>query len=764
MDRQICNRKKVGRGALAVGFLIAVTVAGTSFPASAADGDAFNESDPRIFIAQSPQTDGPTELYQVVTNGGGTYELGTGEPPNPDTAKYNAIGFNSTDDYLYGMVEHASDGFPAGSLVRIGEGNTVERIGTEQYAHGNAAVPDSNWFVGDFNPLDGKYYATGAGQPDILAVDINTWKTAGEVGSPPKQLVPVKNEAGAPTDLPLIHDFAIDADGFAYSIVRGGEQVARIDLNPASTEFGTLRTFQTSSFAGGSSPFTETDSPSSPAQYGALWFFGNGNLGVSSNQSGKIYQIDIGGTAADPTFRLVSAVEGPTSRQNDGASTRGADVDLSVVKTATPTYRIGDTITYTLTVKNENPVGGGTSSGWTLTDAIPAGLTNVSLVAPAAGPTCTVNGSNVTCSGGRLAPQETESITIEATAESAPSTPSQCYVNVANVLGNEADPVAANNRSEAETCPPENDLVVTKSSNPDENSTVVAGDQVTYTVSFRASGTAASGVARNDDLSDVLDDATFVEGSLETVSDPAGVTAAYNNNGTPDVATDDRIEFRGTVPAGQTRTISYAVTVKPDGERGDNLLSNVVFRRGETPPEGPCAAGDPLCTSHPVPGATLDKQVSRVVDVDKDGYTDRGDHIFFEFVVTNTGRTVLTDVKVDDPLLKANGISVRCDTTTLDPTKSTRCRAEEPYVITEQDVNNGKVRNTAVAFGTPPGKPPVETPPDETETPTEDPPPSSLASTGADVPIAALTAGVIALLAGLVFLVFARRRRRTRRR
>ncbi|PWD52402.1 hypothetical protein C8046_06160 [Serinibacter arcticus] len=114
-------------------------------------------------------------------------------------------------------------------------------------------------------------------------------------------------------------------------------------------------------------------------------------------------------------------------------------------------------------------------------------------------------------------------------------------------------------------------------------------------------------------------------------------------------------------------------------------------------PEPPTSTTD--TPTDPVAALSLDKQVSRVEDVNGNGVVDAGDRITYVFVVTNTGTVVLTDVSVDDPKLEALGITVRCDPTTLRPGASVTCEADSPYSITQADTTAGRVVNTASAVG-----------------------------------------------------------------
>ncbi|WP_166375844.1 DUF11 domain-containing protein [Aeromicrobium phragmitis] len=144
-------------------------------------------------------------------------------------------------------------------------------------------------------------------------------------------------------------------------------------------------------------------------------------------------------------------------------------------------------------------------------------------------------------------------------------------------------------------------LDVTKHVEPNKGTTVLAGEELTYTLTFTNSGTADAAVSGwTDDVSGVLDDAVIVTGPA------AGV-----GNLTVGTITDGRFTVDGIVPAGASYTVTYTVEVLPDGERGDNMLANFVFPDGQVPP-AECADDDPLCTYNPVPEMSDRKEVDPV--------------------------------------------------------------------------------------------------------------------------------------------------------
>ncbi|GAA4429559.1 hypothetical protein GCM10023169_32050 [Georgenia halophila] len=176
-------------------------------------------------------------------------------------------------------------------------------------------------------------------------------------------------------------------------------------------------------------------------------------------------------------------------------------------------------------------------------------------------------------------------------------------------------------------------LDVTKDAEPDKGTTVLAGEEVTYTLTFTNSGTATAAVEGwTDDLTGVVDDARVVGGP--TVSDPAlSVTTG-----------DGGLGIDGTVPAGESYTVTYTVQVRPDGERGDDMLANFVLPPGVTDPPAECADEDPLCTYHPVPVMSDSKAVDPVTGTT----VQAGQELTYTLSFTNEGNGQGPVDRVDD--------------------------------------------------------------------------------------------------------------------
>ncbi|WP_035699453.1 hypothetical protein, partial [Glycomyces tenuis] len=98
-----------------------------------------------------------------------------------------------------------------------------------------------------------------------------------------------------------------------------------------------------------------------------------------------------------------------------------------------------------------------------------------------------------------------------------------------------------------------------------------------------------------------MDDAEFVEGSLVVDPDDALLGATFDE-------AQEQVVVAGMVGPGETVTVSFQVTVLPDGERGDNSLADFLLDPGEDPP-AECTDDNPDCTVNPVPELSDSKSV-----------------------------------------------------------------------------------------------------------------------------------------------------------
>jgi len=151
-----------------------------------------------------------------------------------------------------------------------------------------------------------------------------------------------------------------------------------------------------------------------------------------------------------------------------------------------------------------------------------------------------------------------------------------------------------------------------------------------------------------------------------------------------------------------TATASYVLT-QADVDAGEVLNSATAVG---TPPGGDDVEDEDPHTV-PVPRTPA-------IDVVKDGTLEPGasgtpgDVVTYTFVATNTGNVTLTDVTITDPKPGLSELSHTWpgEERVLAPGQSVTATAS--YVLTQEDVDAGRVDNTATAVGTPPSGDDVE--------------------------------------------------------
>lgn len=122
-----------------------------------------------------------------------------------------------------------------------------------------------------------------------------------------------------------------------------------------------------------------------------------------------------------------------------------------------------------------------------------------------------------------------------------------------------------------EECAPRNYIAaftVRKEADPAEGSTVHSEDVVTYMVTIENTGALGfTDFTFDDDLSDVLDDARFIEESVSISPESAGTTTLSG----------DMLTFDGDVAVGEAVTITYAARVNAQEDIGNGILRNVIY-------------------------------------------------------------------------------------------------------------------------------------------------------------------------------------------
>ncbi len=317
---------------------------------------------------------------------------------------------------------------------------------------------------------------------------------------------------------------------------------------------------------------------------------------------------------------------------------------------------------------------------------------------------------------------------------------------------------------------------ITKSSDPASGSTVQPGDEIVYTVTLiRGTGVAPQNVVVNDDLGDVLNNATLVSGPTPSTGTATLTGAALT----------------WTVPTltNPTETVTYTVRVN-DGAWGVTLR-NQATSPGSSPcvPAGEGPGGDAglAARAAAVPGAAvLDVpwqdgdcptttehftpawELTKTSDPASGSTVKPGDSITYTLTATNTSTeadltgavatddlsNVLNHASLDSVPAAAtlSGTTLTWNIPDLGPGES----ATLTYAIT---VNKGAYNVTIGNVATP-GAGGIC--PDECSTDHRTPPPPNppLPQTGSDASLQGLLIGLGLTVAGAVAIAGSRRRRR----
>ncbi|MEA2218861.1 MAG: hypothetical protein QOJ35_1487 [Solirubrobacteraceae bacterium] len=266
--------------------------------------------------------------------------------------------------------------------------------------------------------------------------------------------------------------------------------------------------------------------------------------GASATRSITVRAVDAGNVANNAT---VSSDTGDPTPANDadGASVDVTPVaDVSITKTGPANVAAGADATYTLTASNAGP---STAHGVVVGDALPAGMTFVSLAAPG-GVSCTTPavgaGGSVQCTAPSLADGASIALTLVARAGFA--TAGQTLTNTATVHADELDGDGANDSASASTTVgPASDLRLQKTASVPA---LPQNHQLTYTLTATNDGpSAATNVVVGDPLPAGV---SFVSASAGCVNAAGTVTCAL-----------------GTIADGASASATITVTATANGTR-----------------------------------------------------------------------------------------------------------------------------------------------------------------------------------------------------
>jgi len=134
-------------------------------------------------------------------------------------------------------------------------------------------------------------------------------------------------------------------------------------------------------------------------------------------------------------------------------------------------------------------------------------------------------------------------------------------------------------------------------------------------------------------------------------------------------------------------------------------------------PDGDGNPSDPTVTNLPEAGSLAFVKAASL-DVGADGIANIGDTITYNFSVTNTGNVTVNTITVNDPIVAVVGGPIA----SLGAGETDATTFSAVYTLTQADIDNGEVTNTATATGATPSGQPVTGVSDNPADPTNDDP------------------------------------------
>ncbi|MEV7597182.1 hypothetical protein AB0O91_07285 [Kitasatospora sp. NPDC089797] len=325
--------------------------------------------------------------------------------------------------------------------------------------------------------------------------------------------------------------------------------------------------------------------------------------------------------------RLVNAVTAPDSNCPAGStdpacSTTVLIKHLTVRKTADRTeLRPGDKVTYTVRITNDGQVD---DPGASFRDDLTKVLDDAVYGNDATATTGTVNYTAPTLSWTGNLPVGASATVLYSVTVNNPYTGDKHLDNL--VVAPDSNCATGSTDPACGTHIPARNVKVVKTSSP---AVAKPGDRVDYTVTVtNQGGDPVTGATFSDDLSQVLDDATYGNDATTTTG-----TVNY---------TAPTLTWTGDLAVGGTATVRYSVTVN-NPATGDKKLVNVV-----TSPDGSCPPGstDPDCVN------TVRIRSLHLAKTASPAVTKPGDTVTYTVTVTNDGQTDITGATFSDDLTK----------------------------------------------------------------------------------------------------------------
>ncbi|WP_186826868.1 DUF7507 domain-containing protein, partial [Seonamhaeicola algicola] len=424
---------------------------------------------------------------------------------------------------------------------------------------------------------------------------------------------------------------------------------------------------------------TPTSIPTIPA-YGTTTFTATHVISQADLDAGEVIN-SATITATDPCGTLVSVVSNdPNTTTPDDATVTPLNQTpaLSLLKEATFNDENGDglpqaneTITYNFTVENTGNVT----------------ITNIAI----ADPLVVVNGGPINLSPNEIDSTSFSSIYVITQA----NIDSGSLTNSATVSGNAPDGNVVSDTSDDP-----NDTT-----NTDNNGDGDPDDVTIFTFTEAPELTLyKTGVfidANNDGLPQVGETIEYTFNIINTGNVTISNIVISDANVT---VTGGPITLAPNTSDNTSFTAIYTLT-QSDIDNGNVL--NIATASGVTPSNTNVSdeSDDPTTTDDNDATTTSLSQSSRVSllktatfnDENGNGFPDVNETLTYNFTVQNTGNTTLTNLIINDPLVTVNGGPINLEPNAIDNTSFSAV-----YTLTQDDINNGEISNSAVITGTNP--------------------------------------------------------------
>ena len=433
--------------------------------------------------------------------------------------------------------------------------------------------------------------------------------------------------------------------------------------------------------SGGTGPVVSQDWTGPAGSSVTVTVKGNVTASPGSYTNTAILPTDFANNAIDPDNPWAQADGGniDTNLANNTASAGFTVIapHFTQVKTANKaSYAVGEPITYTVLVTND---GTGTGTA-TFTDQAPAGVTFSSANCVGAGGTqCSASVVDGDVTGLINAPANgTATFTITGTVTGGTGVTDVKNTATVGVTTPDCTPdVCGGGDTTTSNLPlvtPSLSLTKTATVDGSPTSALVVGQIVTY--NYLVENTGATPMEKIS----INEDSFNGSGALSTPTCPVDTLA---------------------VGASTTCTATYQVT-QADVNAG--IVTNIADAQGNVPGvDTPTVSGKSTATMKTIVNPVLTLAKNANVNGDPVDKLVLDQVIDYTFTVTNTGNVTMSGIHVDENSFTGSGpmSDVICPVDTLAPGESEDCTAS--YTVTQKDVDQSGLTNTAYAFGTAPG-------------------------------------------------------------